>query len=136
MKGTDKDLAAHFTIIKSRGRCLFGEVINDVFAAVPKADYLDSIRNDIASAKEDILENSMYIILNLARVLAYMRDGFILSKKEGGDWAIQELPVKYQSLIENALSEYTDGVQVSYNPDLLKDFADYMLNQIKTFSLR
>ena len=47
MKGTDKDLAAHFTVIRSRGICLAGLPVREVFGEVPAADYLDSIREDI-----------------------------------------------------------------------------------------
>ena len=38
MNGTDKDLAAHFTVINKRGRCLYGLPIKDVFAEVPSDD--------------------------------------------------------------------------------------------------
>ena len=55
MNGADADLAAHFTIIKKRGKCLCGERIDDVFGEVPKADYMDSIWNDIAEAEDDII---------------------------------------------------------------------------------
>ena len=101
MKGTDKDLAAHFTIIGKRGKCLWGQPIEEVFAPVPKADYMDSIWEDIADAREDILDNTMYITLNLARVLAYKNEGLILSKKEGGEWAIKNVPEEYHSLINS-----------------------------------
>ena len=80
MNGADSDLAAHFTIIKKRGKCLCGEPIDEVFAEVPKADYMDSIKDDIAEAEDDILDNTMYITLNLARVLAYIKEEKILSR--------------------------------------------------------
>ena len=38
MNGTDKDLAAHFKIIKEYGVVLQGEEIEDVFADVPRKD--------------------------------------------------------------------------------------------------
>ncbi len=34
MRGVDKDLAAHFTIITNRGKCLYGKEVNDVFEKV------------------------------------------------------------------------------------------------------
>ncbi|MBP1555425.1 MAG: nucleotidyltransferase domain-containing protein, partial [Oscillospiraceae bacterium] len=40
MKGTDKDLAAHVTVIISRGRCLYGAPVKDVFSEIPKRDYM------------------------------------------------------------------------------------------------
>ena len=132
MRGEDKDLASHFTIINHRGKCLYGAPIRDVFADVPARDYMDSIWNDIADAEEDISENPMYLILNLARVLAYRKDGLVLSKKEGGEWALNNLPEKYHSLIKNALCEYSEASDISYDLNLAKDYAQYMLRQIES----
>lgn len=81
MKGTDKDLAAHVTIINHRGKVLYGQEIKEVFGEVSKQDYFDSIWFDIEGAQEDILDNTMYITLNLARVLAYQKENLILSKR-------------------------------------------------------
>ena len=103
MNGTDKDLAAHFTIIYHRGICLWGEEIRNVFGVVDDRAYYDSIRCDIEQAEEDILENPVYVILNLCRVLAFKKEKLILSKKEGGIWGLDHVSEKYSSLIEQAL---------------------------------
>ena len=131
MNGTDKDLAAHFTIIGKRGKCLFGLPIEDVFAVVPKADYMDSIWNDIVEAPEEITENTMYLTLNLVRVLAFAKDGLVLSKKEGGDWGLKNVPEEYHSLIEDALSEYGSSVVPQYDMELAVEYAEYMIQSIK-----
>ena len=130
MKGTDKDLAAHFTIITNRGKCLYGEPIEKVFSKVPEKDYFDSIWNDIADAVEDIPKNTMYLTLNLARVLAYKKDGLFLSKKEAGEWAIENLSEEYHPLIKAALKEYSDASTVKYDFELAKKYAEYMLSRI------
>ena len=130
MKGEDKDLAAHFTIINHRGKCLYGASIKDIFADVPVQDYIDSIWNDIAEAEEEITDNPLYIILNLARVLAYIRDGLVLSKKEGGEWALKNVHVKYHSLIQDALIEYAEDRNIFYDTNLAKDYAKYMVGEI------
>ncbi len=88
MNGTDKDLAAHFTILYHRGKTLCGKEIREVFSEVDSADYFDSIRGDIENAVEEIMENPMYITLNLCRVLAYRKERLILSKLEGGKWGL------------------------------------------------
>ena len=67
MKGTDRDLAAHITVIRARGVCLCGAPIDEVFGEVPKQDYIDSLWHDIA-------EDTMYLTLNLVRVLAWQQD--------------------------------------------------------------
>lgn len=131
MNGTDKDLAAHFTIIGKRGKCLYGQVIEYVFAEVPQKDYMDAIWDDISEAPEDIETNTMYITLNLARVLAYKKEQLVLSKKEGGDWGIKNLPQKYHTLICDALREYSDGVDVTYDLGIAREYAEYMINSIK-----
>ena len=130
MKGTDRDLAAHFTVIKARGRCLWGEPIKDVFAEIPKEDYLDAIRNDIADAAEEIADDTMYLTLNLARVLAYQKDGLILSKKEGGEWALENLPGEYHGLIKAALREYAGTAPVTYDLGAARRYAGYMMGRI------
>ncbi len=131
MKGEDKDLAAHFTIINHRGRCLCGAPIKEIFDDVPIQHYIDSIWNDIADAEDEITDNPMYIILNLARVFAYLQDRLVLSKKEGGEWAIGTIPEIYHSLLQNALKEYADGTDTEYDMSCAKKYAKYMTEQIK-----
>ena len=133
MKGEDKDLAAHFTIINRRGKCLYGASIQDIFADVPVQDYMDSIWNDIAGAEDEIADQPMYFILNLARVLACLKDGLVLSKKEGGEWALKNIPEAYHSLLQNALEEYAEGTDMSYDEAQAKDYAKYMVEQIKNY---
>lgn len=130
MKGIDKDLAAHFTIITNRGKCLYGEPIESVFARVPKEDYMDSIHDDIADAVDDISDNTMYLVLNLARVLAYKKSKLILSKKEGGEWGLENIPKEYSKLIEDALREYMETSTPVYDIELTKEYAEYMLEEI------
>lgn len=131
MKGTDKDLAAHFMIINKRGICLYGAPIKEVFAEVPGRDYMDSIWFDVEEAAEEITVYPMYLTLNLARVLAYKEEGLVLSKKEGGEWAIATLPAEYRPLILDAMHEYTTNKDVIYDQALAKHYAEYAINRIK-----
>lgn len=131
MKGTDKDLGAHFTIISYRGETLYGKEIKDVFSTVSKEDYFDSIWYDIEGASTDILNDPMYIILNLCRVLAYAKDNLILSKLEGGRWGLLNTPERFQSLITAAMEEYQNATMVPLNEAIAEEYAAYMLAQIK-----
>ncbi len=129
MKGTDRDLAAHITVIRARGVCLCGAPIDEVFGEVPKQDYIDSLWHDIADAEGDIAEDTMYLTLNLARVLAFLQDGSVLSKKEGGEWGLKNLPEKYHGLLREALSEYR-GETPGYDMSIAKGYAKEMLRLI------
>lgn len=132
MNGEDKDLAAHFKVIKSHGIVLYGAEINDIFGDVPRADYIDSIWNDIGEAREDILEEPVYTILNLCRVEAFLKSDLVLSKKQGAEWAIKNLPSKYHTLISNAVKSYTGRENVDIDHREGQEFADYMIQMIKT----
>ncbi|MDE7325587.1 MAG: DUF4111 domain-containing protein [Lachnospiraceae bacterium] len=131
MNGTDKDLAAHFTIIKKYGIVLQGEEINNVFADVPREDYIDSIWEDVKGAKEDILDEPIYVILNLCRAAAFFKNNLILSKKQGGEWALQNLSPQYHTLISKAIQSYMNENKMDFNPMEAQEFADSMLQMIK-----
>lgn len=132
MHGTDNDLAAHFTIIFHRGKALYGKAIRDVFAQVSREIYFDSIWGDIENAQEEITENPSYIILNLCRVLAYSKENRILSKLEGGKWGLENVPEMYAGLIAGALDEYTTNHSIKFDEARAKEYAEYMLTQIKS----
>lgn len=131
MRGTDKDLAAHVTIIYHRGKTIYGKDIYSVFSKPRKEDYFNSIWSDIEDAKNEILENPMYIILNLCRVWAYKKDNLILSKDEGGKWGMNQLPnTRYREMISAALVEYQTGEAMALDEAVAIEFAEYILKQI------
>ena len=107
--GTDKDLAAHFTVTRAVGQMLCGKPIDEVFGEVPREAYLDSIRYDVENAAEDISKNPVYVILNLCRVAAFLREGVVLSKKSGGEWGLDHLPTYCHAILRAALLAYTVG---------------------------
>ena len=129
LQGTDKDLAAHFTVINNVGITWSGKDKEQVFSPVPKEYYLDSIKFDIESAKEDIFDNPMYIILNLCRVYAYMQKNLVLSKKDGGSWGIENIPV-FKDTILKAYNKYVYNINIAFSHDELSEFADYMIDKI------
>ena len=132
MNGTDKDLAAHFTILYHRGLRLWGEEIYDVFEAVDTKAYFDSIWSDVECAEEDILENPVYVILNLCRVLAFKKEKMILSKQEGGNWGLTHVPETYRNLIQQALDEYTSVGTMDLDEKEAVEYATYMIAHITT----
>lgn len=130
MNGTDPDLAAHFVITKNRGIVLYGKVIRDVFGDIPSEAYFDSIKRDIAESQDEVIDSPVYIILNLCRVLAYVQDRLVLSKKEGGEWGIKNIDGKYQGLIKEALVSYTSDQDMMLDHSLALEYCRYMKNKI------
>lgn len=136
MNGTDPDLAAHFTVLRKAGIVLWGKPIADVFAEVPKADYLDSILGDVRDAGTEISGDPVYYILNLCRVLAYLKDGQVLSKAQGGAWGVQNLDGTYTALIRSALNTYQGKAPFHAEEAALRRFTADLLDQIQEAKIR
>lgn len=132
MNGVDRDLAAHFTVVRAVGRVLCGQPVERVFGNVPREAYLDSIRYDVERAGEEIRENPVYIILNLCRVLAFLKEGTVLSKEQGGRWGMENLPDMYLPVVEAALQSYCSGQAFPARMPLKDEFAGYMTGRIFT----
>ena len=103
---TDKDLAAHITVIKDRGKCLWGEPIDQVFPEVPAEDFADSITSDLDWAMEKLDAIPVYAVLNACRIWGYFKEGKLFSKAEGARWALENVPVEFQQVIQVALDAY------------------------------
>lgn len=130
---TDKDLAAHFTVIKHRGVCLYGEGIEVVYGDVPKEHYISSIMYDIEDVRNNISDNPVYYILNLCRVLYYLKENVVSSKLEGGNWGIKNVPDKYVQIIDSAIKSYTNTLDnPCFDSDDLISFTAYMINEIES----
>jgi predicted nucleotidyltransferase len=129
---TDADLAAHFTIILNRGICFFGKPVKEIFPPVPARYYTASIMGDFADAREGRLTTPVYFILNACRVYAYLLDGSIFSKDEGGAWGLLTLPGEYHSVIAQALDTYRGNRNHElFDLAALDQFAAYMDEHVK-----
>lgn len=132
MNGENKDLAAYFEVIRRQGKCLCGSPIEQVFGEVSREAYLDSILCDVSDAVEDIQTNTAYIVLNLLRVLAFIKEDAVLSKKEGGEWGLATLPEIYRPLVRLALDEYASDRKANCSGEPLQEYASFMLAQIRS----
>lgn len=131
LTGTDRDLAAHVMIINRFGKTLYGEEIAEVFSEVSHKDYLDALMYDLESAEEDILENPMYMTFSLCRVLAYVKDNAVLSKKDGAVWALSNVEKEYHKIIRAAANAYETDAEMAIDAEDRQAFAKYMLSQIR-----
>lgn len=107
----DPDLAAHVAATRARGRTLWGLPAQQMLPEVPPLDLLDSIRSDLAWARQRSRDLPVYAVLNHCRALAFVREGKILSKREGGEWALTALPQTDPTLVQQALYHYSNTVE-------------------------
>lgn len=132
MKGLDKDLAAHFMVIRSVGIVLYGETVDHVFGDVRREYYLDSIKQDVIDADTKLHVNHSYYVLNQCRALAYITENRILSKEQGGLWALDKLPHHFTKLLHTALAAYRLNKDPEWDLVLLGEFYNYMKQRIFT----
>ncbi len=128
----DVDLAAHITITRRYGVCLWGEEIKTAFPNVPLTDYADAIISDVEWIGDRMFQSPIYSVLNPCRVLAFLRDGKVLSKAEGAHWAMQNLEVKWHEIIKKALYCYrSETTDLSFSKAEIKSFYDVMVEKIE-----
>ncbi len=132
MNGVDKDLASHIIVIHTCGVTLYGEEINKVFGIVKKEYVVDSNYNDIKDAKNRIHDNPVYYILNLCRFLAYLEDGVVLSKVDGGLWVITNRSIGYDNVIQNAIDSYQKNAEFREKKDVMA-FVDAVFDDITLY---
>lgn len=130
MHGVDRDLAAHFMVIRNVGFTLYGAPVEAIFGDVPAECYLDSLRCDLQEAVAEADKNPVYAILNLCRTLAYVREGLILSKQDGGRWGLTHLSEAYRPLIEAALAVYDGKASGGFDNLPVKAFCAEAYKQI------
>ncbi|WP_312884383.1 aminoglycoside adenylyltransferase domain-containing protein [Paenibacillus xylanilyticus] len=131
----DPDLVAHMAVIYDRGVVLYGKPIMDLFHPVPREYMIASITSDVGAALEEIADNPVYYVLNLSRVLLYVRDSVIYSKREAGERALTEFPSKYQGVISQCLAKYNGELEeLDLSEPLLLEYAEYMLSEINIWT--
>ena len=130
-KKRDHDLAAHITVTRARGICLYGKPILEVLPPVPPAFYTTSIVGDFNDALAERQLMPVYFTLNACRILAYLRDGYIYSKEEGGVWGLQTLPPELHGVVAQALEMYRGNMTDRFFDEAaLTQFAQYMQRNI------
>ncbi|MBQ9265357.1 MAG: DUF4111 domain-containing protein [Clostridia bacterium] len=130
MHGEDPDLTAHILCLHAFGRVLWGPSISRVFDPVRREDALSAIRYDANDAGEHFQAHPCYYVLNLCRALAYYRENLVLSKREGGEWALQHLDQEHQRVIQAALNAYQSGRDMSYDAGLAENFCYDALEEL------
>ncbi|MCG7409210.1 DUF4111 domain-containing protein [Paenibacillus sp. ACRRX] len=131
----DKDLAAHITVTYYRGIALYGTPLSELYEPIDRSFYVEAILYDMEEVSQGILDNPVYFTLNLCRIVMYLSEGTIASKREGGEWGVSALPHPYRLLVQQCLEHYNEGTSADakYDVDVLREYRDYMMSKIRGF---
>ncbi|WP_174615483.1 aminoglycoside adenylyltransferase domain-containing protein [Virgibacillus ihumii] len=128
---TDPDLSAHIKITTNRGICIEGKPIDEVFPCVPRSHYISSIMGDFEECLENIEKKPIYCTLNLIRVFWYLKEGFISSKEEAGNWGLLSLPKEMNSTIQKVLYNYSNTEVYDIEKNELHLVRNYMASNVR-----
>lgn len=130
MHGTDEDLTAHILCLHAFGVTLLGPAIARAFDPVRREDAMRAILHDANEAKAPVLDKPGYYVLNLCRALAYKRENLVLNKRDGAEWALQNLDQEHQRVIQAALNAYAAGRDMSCDAGLTESFLHAALAEL------
>jgi streptomycin 3"-adenylyltransferase len=101
----DADLVMHFAVCRERGLAISGPPPHEVFPPVPRRMLLEAFEEELAWGLANA--PTRYAILNACRAWAFAEEGRVLSKVEGGEWAIDR---GFQpATVTQALAAQRDG---------------------------
>ncbi|AIF69919.1 hypothetical protein PAP_07650 [Palaeococcus pacificus DY20341] len=125
----DPDLSAHLKVLKERGVALSGKPIEEVFGEVTDEHFIKALLYDVKD--EASLNPPEYLVLNICRMLYYLREKKIASKVEGGTWALKNLPMRFRRTIEKALLRYQNNQDVDLEKEELLEFREFALSAVQ-----
>ena len=77
------------------------------------------------------LDAPVSTILNVCRVYAFVSEGRICSKQEGGLWALHVVPADIATVIALALEQYADGSNArAFDPSVVARFGEYFRQRL------
>ena len=136
----DKEILSNLYTARKRGFCIWGKPISNVFSEIPQQHHLRSVIEDLNCTRKYLHENpesvgydpAVYWVLGSCRILAFIREHKVLSKLEGGQWGLVNLPEQYHDLLKLAILHYQGkNKKQTWNREKLEAFADYMTKVVQ-----
>jgi streptomycin 3"-adenylyltransferase len=104
----DPDLVMHYLATRDSGLAITGQPVDAAVGVVPRTLVLRQMRDELTWAMEQA--DQRYAVLNACRALAYSRDGCVLSKIDGGVWALGH--GFDAAIVESALAAQLEGSEL------------------------
>jgi|SRR5579884_1957291 len=132
----DSQLIIYLTVLQQKGLCLSGKPIAEAFPPVPEQTFRDTLVNNFQVWREHPLQDLVAFVLNTCRIDAYLREGDLLSKDEGGSWGLANVPESFHPLIQQSLALYRgERLGRPVQRTFLEAFIKYMTKEIALTSL-
>jgi len=100
----DEDITSHIFNLRQRGIVLKGPEITALFPDISRESFMESIAYDEHDAPVDMVDS----VMNLCRYHFFLRSGELLSKEEGLQRMLPELPA-FEAFLRTILREFYAG---------------------------
>jgi Domain of unknown function (DUF4111) len=121
LRDGDPDLVLHFAVCRAAGRLLGpGRPADQVFAPVPGELVRAQLEAELRWAAEQ--SPGEYAVLNACRAWRYAADGTLVSKIDGGEWALSRVPGPDRELIAAALARQRGQPAGGLDPAAVRRF--------------
>ena len=128
----DPNLSIYLTVLQAHGVVLTGDPIAETLPTVPEPVFRAALISATRTARAQRLQDLVSFVLNACRTLAYLREGSLLSKDEGGTWGETHLPEQYRALIHQSLALYRgDRLGRPLGRAVLDAFAEYVEGEME-----
>jgi hypothetical protein len=128
----DSSLAISLTVLRRKGIVLYGQPVGRICPVIPESMFREALLEAFQASRQALLSDPVSFVLNACRTYAYLLDGEIRSKDEGGNWGLAYLPEQYQALIQQSLALYrSERLGRPVGRATLEAFAVYINEEIQ-----
>jgi predicted nucleotidyltransferase len=128
----DSLLSIYLAVLHTYGIVLAGKPVPETLPTVPEQTLHESLIAATLVARDERLQDLVSFVLNACRTLAYLREGTLITKEEGGVWGKAHLPEQYAALIHQSLALYRgDRLSRPVGRVVLDEFAEYIKEEVR-----
>jgi predicted nucleotidyltransferase len=128
----DPMLSIYLAVLHAHGIVLAGKPIAETLPVVPEQILRESLITATLVARDERMQDLVSFVLNACRALAYLREGTLISKDEGGVWGEAHLPEQYSALIHQSLALYRgDRLSRPVGRVVLDELAGYVEEEVR-----
>jgi predicted nucleotidyltransferase len=131
-EGKTKEMVIFIELCRQNGRILFGKNTDDVFPSVKREWLIEAFLGELYWHQTKILDPfhdplGMNSVLNACRILAFVKEGEMISKSAGGEWFLNYEP--NNDLVKGALAIRNQNIDVELQKEDIDLFLKKMIRE-------
>jgi predicted nucleotidyltransferase len=126
------DVAVLVSMVRAGAIPLYGSAPRHLLDPVPRRDLVRAMTDEIPALLDDLESDTRNVLLTLARMWTTVATGEMRSKDGAADWALAQLPLAHQPVLELAREAYLGAVDDRhYDVRQVRSHADLVVGEIR-----